>query len=557
MPTAPAPADARVGPLPTDRWPCEGPARPGRTVRPQGVGDRPSARGEDDQPRINGGVRTAMVSASLTEVVGAIVLAAGLVLIIALLAAMLAARRLTAWAEGQLGDATRRGPAELVYTLGAVPLRALLLTAERARHGRPAAVAMESPLIRRWLDEVRFDPATLAPDARPPHPATRLAVDLGPLAPHPLRLSWPLLVTGMGLGAGVSDDVRQVLAEAAAVSGVPVNAGEGPALPVELETEVDWVWQWGRGSWEKAAATLPAAMIELHVGQESEGGTAVSKPRRYLPRVLRQQPGFGGRMHIAAGLPEPLGAWVRRARAAAGGQPVAVKLPASQHLERDLARVVRAGADVAVLDSAGAGTAGSAAALTDNLGIPAAVAVVRAARWLRHHGQRGRLSLVLSGQVHDSADIAKLLALGADAVAVGSIALIALSHGQATRPLPAHGPSDLVFSQGSRDRQVFDRDLAAERLADWFAASRAELDLLCQALGLGDVRDLGPRHLVADTPLTARALQIAWYGAPSPAADTARALGRVRDQARRTLGSWNRLLGADRDALRERGRGRG
>jgi|GEM_PF-6777145 len=480
----------------------------------------------------------------LADLLAAVLLGGALLVVAAVLAVAFATRRLTRWAEAQLGDDSRRGPVELAYALAAFPPRDVLLTAQRAAHGVPAAVAMESPLARAWLDQVRFDPATLSPPARPPRPPARLAVELGPRARRPLGLAFPVLFTAMGWGVGVSDDVRQVLAEAAALTGVAVNAGEGPVLPLELDTDVRWVWQWGRSSWQTTPSALPAAMIELQVGQASEGGTAVRKRRRYLPRVMRVVPGLRGPLRIGAGLARPLAAWVRAARTAGQGCPVAVKLPASQHVERDLARAVLAGADVIVLDGAGAGTAGSPAVLSDNLGIPAPVAVARARRWLDRDPRGAGVSLVASGHAHGAADIAKLLALGADAVAVGTAALVAMSHGQASAPLPAHGPTDLVLSLGGRNGQTFDRDLAAERLADWLVATREELALLCQALGLTDVCDLGRAHLVADTPVTARALGIAWYGEAVTLSAIGSLATQVRDAAARAAGAWDTILAA-------------
>lgn len=478
----------------------------------------------------------------------AMVLAAGFVGAAATaVAAVYALRRLAHRWEDRLADVSGLGPVELVLAGEAVPVRDAVLTLQRAAHAIPAAVPMESP-ARDWLSQVRFDPATLCPPARPPRPAVRLEVQLGPGAVVPLRLAFPLLLSGMGWGVGVSDDVRQVLAEAGALTGVAVVSGEGPPLPVELETLPRWVWQWGRSSWQRTHASLPSAMIELQVGQASEGGTEVRKPARHLPRVVRRADARG-ELRIAAGLPLPLDVWVRRAREAGGGVPVAVKLPASQHLEEDLALATAAGVDVVVLDGAGAGTASSPAVLADHLAIPTPVAAARAHRWLTRRGLRQGVSLVVSGRVHGAADMAKLLALGADAVAVGTVALMALAHGQVADVLPGRAPTSLVLAKGADGPRRLDRDLAAERLANWLVATRDELALLCQSLGVGDVRDLGVRHLVAETPQAARVLGIAWYGglapSPPPAVPQIEALARdVLAAGRQARRAWARLAAA-------------
>ncbi len=488
--------------------------------------------------------RAAGVTVRLGDLLAAVLLAGVLLAAVAFVAAKYSTRRLMRWAERQLGNATGRGPSEIVYALAAFPVRDVLLTAQRAAHGMAATVDMESPLARQWLREVRFDPATLSPTARRALPAARLGVRLGPRAQRPLALDFPVILSGMGWGVAVSDDVRQVLAEAGALTGVAVNSGEGPALPIELETAPRWIWQWGRSSWQAVATAVPAGMIELQVGQASEGGTAVHKSRRHLPRVMRRVGLARGSLRIRAGLPMALADWVRNARACAGGAPVAVKLPASQHVEADLAILAAVGVDVVVLDGAGAGTAGSPAALADNQSIPTPVATARARRWLVRHGLGNAMSLVVSGHVHDAADIAKLLALGADAIAVGTVALVAMSHGQAASPLPEHGPTNLVLAAGSHDGRRFDRDLAAERLTNWLCATRMELAIICQSLGLRSVRDLRPHHLVADTRLCARALGIAWYGEASgrKGGDLAGLAAEVTAASRRTARLWDRLL---------------
>ncbi len=464
---------------------------------------------------------------------------------VAALAARWIGRRGLAALEGELGARPKVRPVEIVHTLTGIPLRQLLLTMQRAAHGRPAIVPMQPPLRRSWLEEVRFDPATLHPPARSPSPPTRLATVLGPRAKRPLVLEFPVVLAGMGWGLAVSSAVRQALAEASTQAGIALSSGEGPVLALERAVAHRWIWQWSRATWRRPpAAARVADMIELQVGQASEGGIRITRSRRSLNSPNRRRLPSPGPLRIRAGLPVPLATRVRRARLAGGGCPVAVKIPASHHVESDVARLVALGVDVVTLDGAGAGTSGSPAVLADHQAVPVAVGVARAHRWLVRQGLRDRVSLLASGHVHGAADIGKLLALGADAVAVGSVALVALMHGQATRLLPALGPTGLVFDLPAGRPRKFDRDLGAERLTAWLEATRAELALLCQSLGVRGVGALAPRHLVADTVEAQRALGVSWYGQSGDdvgaawCAWTRDALGELR----RGLAVWSRLL---------------
>lgn len=455
-------------------------------------------------------------------------------------------RRLEEW----LGQSPRVGPSELLYSLSSWSLRELALTAQRATTGRPAISPMEPPLGRAWLDEVRFDPATITPPAASNISQERIRTVLGPQATRPVTLAIPLILSGMGWGVGVSGRARQALAEASALTGIGLNSGEGPVWPPEPQIAKPWIWQWSRARWQdQRAIGFRADMIELQIGQASEGGIVVKKPRRRLPPRVRQKLAGTGPFVIHGGLTAPLVGWVQSARRVGRGCPVGVKIPATHHVEEDLMQLTALGIDVITLDGAGAGTSGSPAVLTDHQSIPIAVAIVRAHDWLVSRGQRSTVSLVASGHVHSAADIAKLMALGADAVALGSVALLALTHGQVSGVLPGRGPTSLIFSGPGDRTRIFDRDLAAERLISWVEATEQELKTICASVGVTDIRDLGRHHLVTDTREAAIALGLAWHGDRPNPLDLNRLIRQLLNEWHRGLKTWahlSRLLASPR-----------
>jgi len=361
-----------------------------------------------------------------------------------------------------------------------------------ATTGAPAKPPMEALLARVWRDHVRFDLATVSPATCPPGVRPQMGRVLGPKALRPLALEQPAILSPMGGGLGVT----------------------GPVLPAESMVAPPWIWQWPRIDWRRQVGNARFAdLIELQVGQATKGGIAIHQLRSRWPRQVRRRagPGFGP-VTIRGGLRRPPSRWVRHARLLGRGCPIAVKIPATNHVQGDLAHLVALGVDMVSLDGAGAGTAGSPAVLSDHQGIPTLVAVVRAHRWLVHQGVRDRVSPNASGHVHSGADVAKLLALGADAVSRDSAALLALSHGRWHPWVPLRGPARLMLTSSAQKRPVLDVDGSAVRLAHWLEATVAELGVVAASLGVRDLAQLGPQHLVADIEEAARLVGIRGYG---------------------------------------------
>ncbi|MCL8207460.1 MAG: FMN-binding glutamate synthase family protein [Actinomycetia bacterium] len=455
--------------------------------------------------------------------------------------------------ETALGQDPSRSWAELLFSLQSTSVRELALTAQRAATGEPARHPMGSPhFVAPYLDQIGFDPATLAPPSLPRAVRPRLATILGPAAERPLRLDLPVFVAPMGYGVGLNAATKRALAEGAALAGTAVSSGEGPFFSEERAVAHRWILQLSRGPFNHQPETIRLAdMVEIQVGQGSEAGTGVEKRRSTLPRrVRRALDDRPGPLRIRGGLPLPLPRWVRRVRRANPAVPLGVKIPASQHLEADLARLVALGVDVITLDGSEGGSASSPAVISDHFGLPAALATVRARRWLDAHGLGDRVSLVVSGGVRGAADIAKLMALGADAVAVGTVMLFAAAHGQVTRRGWSRGPAALVLA--GPHAEPLDADEAAERVANWFAATAQELALLCQALGVRDLRAVGRRHLVAYTREAAQLFGLPFAGDPAPSVpDSVAALVRGYRRLNRVLARLGRAVAGPVKADRE------
>ncbi len=194
--------------------------------------------------------------------------------------------------------------------------------------------------------------------------------------------------------------------------------------------------------------------------------------------------------------------------------PIHVKLGACR-VDDDVKLAAKAGADAIVIDSMVAGTGASAEVLIEHSGIPTVPAIVMAREALRELGLYGKVSLIASGGIRHGADAAKALALGADAVAIGIGALIALncnkeipeSDFQKEIGVPAGhchhchtGKCPVgITTQDPELTKRLDPDEAAERVANYLNSMTMEMALLTRSLGKGDVHSLEPEDLAALT----------------------------------------------------------
>jgi glutamate synthase domain-containing protein 2 len=202
--------------------------------------------------------------------------------------------------------------------------------------------------------------------------------------------------------------------------------------------------------------------------------------------------------------------------------PIYVKVGATRVLN-DVKLACHAGADVVVVDGMVGGTAATQEVFMEHAGIPTLAAVRQAADALREIEMDGKVQLVVSGGVRSGADVAKALALGADAVSIGMGALVALGCNSAkvmmdgaemdvtddyarlgTRPGYCHHmhtgrcPVGIATQDPELEKRL-DSDIGARRVTNYLKALVMELTTLARACGKSDVHNLEPEDLVALT----------------------------------------------------------
>ena len=341
-------------------------------------------------------------------------------------------------------------------------------------------------------------------------------------AKNPLILDTPIYITGMSYGA-LSVNAKTALGKAASLVGTASCTGDGGMLPSERKASNKLIYQVLPSRYGFNPHHLKKAQaIEIVVGQGAKPGTGGMLmgikvldniyEMRDLPKGIDQRsparhPDWLG--------PDDLAMKIEQLREATNWMvPIHVKLGACR-VSDDVKLAAKAGADAIVVDSMLAGTGASSEILLDHSGIPTVPAIVLAREALREIGLNGKVHLIASGGIRSGADAAKALALGADAVAIGLSALIALncnreipgSNFMKEMGVPAGECSHChtgkcpvgIATQDENLTKRLDPDEGAERVANFLNAMTMEMSLLTRSLGKGDVHSLEPEDLAALT----------------------------------------------------------
>ena len=349
-------------------------------------------------------------------------------------------------------------------------------------------------------------------------------------ASSPLELAIPITIAGMSFGA-LSAHAKEALGRAATAVGTSTTTGDGGMTPEERRASRLLVYQCLPSRYGFNLADLKAAdAIEIVIGQGAKpGGGGMLLGQKVSDRVADMRtlpPGIDQRSasrHPDWTGPDDLRIKIEELREATSWEkPVYVKLGATR-VDHDVKLAVAAGADVVVVDGMQGGTGATQTVFIEHAGIPTLPAVRIAAEALQEIGKRDEVQLVVSGGIRSGADVAKALALGADAVSIGVPALIALG---CNRPSYRVGGQDHdatagyaaigtapgfchhchtglcpvgVTTQDPELERRLDPETGARWMTNYLKALTMELTTIARACGKSNVHHLEPDDLVALT----------------------------------------------------------
>ncbi len=451
------------------------------------------------------------------EMVLAVVFLLGDVAVIVLAVYLFTIRFVQSAIRAFLGRPTWTTMSEFYFTLYSTPIPSLIELSLRTQVGKPISRILGSPWRHAGLTDLSFSPAQVA--RRPLAEGTRVdtATTIGPLAAKPLTLAIPILLSAMGYNIALTKEAKLALAHAATAAGTATNSGESGFFQPERDAASHYIVQVKADAPSFDPVAIGGAdAVEIHLGQGAQATVSYPGPRTDLHNrqlAAGQLPGLlagdgsgeGAERVVPAPPTEDLAGRVRLLRQLSGGAPVGVKILPSDLLEEDLAAVVAAGVDYVALDGAGAGTAHTVPVLADAFGIDIATAVPRAVAFLQGMGARRRVTLIAAGGLRDPADFLKVMALGADAVYIGTAAVMALAHPCIQKTSLYIPPSKFLWSGFPATNRRLRVDASAQAVANFLEACRQEMVLAARALGLSSLHALTPAHLCALNPETSRA----------------------------------------------------
>lgn len=252
--------------------------------------------------------------------------------------------------------------------------------------------------------------------------------------PPQLSLSMPVMFSAMSYGS-ISYNAHASLARAATELGILYNTGEGGLHEDFYQYGANTVVQVASGRFGVHEAYLNAgAAIEIKMGQGAKPGIGGHLPgTKIVGDVSRTRmipegsDAISPAPHHDIYSIEDLRQLVYSLKeATAYKKPILVKIAAVHNIASIASGIARSGADIIVIDGLRAGTGAAPTQTRDNVGIPIELALAAVDTRLREEGIRNHVSLVASGTIRNSADVVKAIALGADAVAIGTAALVAM-----------------------------------------------------------------------------------------------------------------------------------
>ena len=340
-------------------------------------------------------------------------------------------------------------------------------------------------------------------------------------AEEPIEIDIPITIAGMSFGA-LSANAKEALGRGASEVGTTTTTGDGGMTPEERRHSTKLVYQYLPSRYGMNPDDLRKAdAIEVVIGQGAKpGGGGMLLGQKITDRVaeMRTLPaGIDQRSacrHPDWTGPDDLAIKIIELREVTDWRvPIYVKIGATRTYY-DTMLAVKAGADVIVLDGMQGGTAATQDVFIEHVGIPTLAAVPQAVNALQEMDKHRNIQLIVSGGIRSGADVAKCLALGADAVSIGTAALIALG---CNDPKWQEDYEKLGTSAGFYDDyhegkdpagiSTQDKNLSSRldpiaggrRLANYLRVLTLEAQALARACGKSHVLNLEPEDMVALT----------------------------------------------------------
>jgi methylamine---glutamate N-methyltransferase subunit C len=322
---------------------------------------------------------------------------------------------------------------------------------------------------------------------------------IGPDAKKPMTLSMPVYVTHMSFGS-LSRECKVALAKGSAAVGTAIGSGEGGLIDDEFNNAYQYIFEYVPNKYCVTEENLRKShAIEIKIGQSVKPGMGGLLPAEKVTKEIAEIRGKPEGVDIVspASFPEirnkeGLKKVVDMLKDVSGGRPIGIKLAAGR-IEDDLAVALYAEPDFVTIDGRPGSTGAAPKFVKDSTSVPTPLALHRARKFLDKE-RADNVSLVITGGLRVSTDFAKALAMGADAVAVGTAAIMAVGCQQYRICDTGRCPVG-VTTQDPNLRARLIVDISAMKVEHFLRVSNEELKDCARMTGNDDVHKLSIEDL--------------------------------------------------------------
>lgn len=372
-------------------------------------------------------------------------------------------------------------------------IRAMDLIHENAINGKSIISAMSTELKMPDWDDLLILGCQLNPQPLENDADVNTQTVIGKNAKKPLVIETPIYVTHMSFGA-LSREVKIALSKATARVKTAQASGEGGILSEEKINAYKYIFEYVPNKYSVNDNNLKSSdAIEIKIGQATKPGLGGQlEGAKVTQEIAKLRNRLEGKdIHSPATIPEvnskeDLKDLINELRLKSNGRPIGLKLAAGR-IEDDLEYAIYSEADFVTIDGRGGSTGASPKIIRDATSVPTIFALSRARKYLDK--KDSDMSLIITGGLRLSSDFAKALAMGADAIAIGTAALMAAACQQYRICQTGQCPLG-VATQDEKLRKRLNIETAAKRVENYLKVSTEELKTFARITGHNNVHDL-------------------------------------------------------------------